>query len=188
MTRKVAWVLSTLVFLALTAPGFVPGQDEKELPAWEPAEEQLEQLAGESKFDDWAVRPPLDFPHKIAKKPKETITTWGKEAEGFVSVIQANIAAGDDVTLERAFDAYVATLKARFQNFKQNPSDYGRINGKKFIRVRFSAEGFPGISGRGYGFIYTTFDGKTPIAFAGYGTATTIKTMEASVLTFRILK
>lgn len=102
-------------------------------------------------------------------------------------MIQAHVDAGQ-TTLEQGLERYLATLKGRFRNLSHTPFERGLVNGKTFIRTRFSAEGLPGVSGKGCGFVYWTFDAKTPFGMTGFGTETTIEDLEASALTFRILE
>lgn len=162
------------------------GQDPGKLPTWAPAEARLKQLGAEEKFEGWAIRGPQGYPHRTKKDDRETRTTWVKQGAGGLTVNQANNPA-EPITLEQGLDRIVTLMKGRFKNVNHTPFERGTIDGKIFIRTRFSGEGLPGVDGRGFGFVYTTFDAKTPIVITGFGTEKAIEDLESSALSLKVL-
>lgn len=171
----------------LSTPRLAPCQETGALPTWEPSGARSKRLAAESKFDGWTIRPPQGHPHRTNKAANETRTAWAKQPEGAIIVIQAHVDLGQ-TTLEQGLERYLSTLKGRLKKFGHTPFERGLINGKTFMRTRFSAEGLPGVSGKGYGFAYVTLDTKTPFSVTGFGTEASIQDLEASALTFRALE
>ncbi|CAN5886216.1 hypothetical protein BH23PLA1_BH23PLA1_19570 [soil metagenome] len=180
-------LLTTLGLFAasIPLPSYCQQGQGGELPEWQPDEARVQQLADETRFEGWAIRPPRDYQHRVTPDANEKRYLWAKQGEGALVVIEANVPAGQ-VTPEKALEAYLNMLKSRARNLNQSPFERGLVNGKVFLRTRFSAEGLPGVPGSGFGFVYQTMEGNKPMVITGSGTRATIENIEAAALTIRI--
>jgi len=184
--RKFVAILGMLSFCVLTLPQIARCQEAGKPPTWQPDEARSKRLAAAAKFEGWSIRPLSGYENRTKKDARETRTTWVKQDQGAMSVIQA-LNPADKITLEQGLDRVVELMKQRWRNVELTPYERGVIDGKTFVRTRYSAEGLPGVAGRGFGFVYATYDAKTPFVITGFGTEKTIEDVEASALTFRIL-
>ncbi len=184
--RKIVAILAALSPCVLAFPQIAPGQEPGKPPTWGPDEARSKRLAAEMKFEGWSIRPLAGYEHRTKKDDRETRTTWIKPEQGGMTVNQT-LNPADQITLEQGLDRVVNLMKQRFRNVELTPYERGMIEGKTFVRTRYSAENLPGVAGRGFGFVYATYDAKTPFVITGFGTEKTIEDLEASALTFKIL-
>jgi hypothetical protein len=162
------------------------GQEKGNLRVWSPNPNLLEQLAPESKSESWSIRPPAGYASRVTRADNETRTIWAGKGGAIVVTVASVPASGK--TPDQALHDALELLKGRSRNFAQTDVESGLVNGKTFYRARYSADALPGLDSRGFGFLYLTFESKTPIVISGVGSNARIETIEASAQTFRDLK
>jgi hypothetical protein len=179
--------LCGFALLFLGATGIARSQQAQPLPVWQPTEAQANEFGAEFKGKGWAIKPPKGFPNKVTDRPDQTTTTWAKSGGGIGGGIVVVAAHGQATrSLDAGVENLAKLLGSRYKNFKAAPTEHGQIDGKTFARSRFVFEGNPAVPGTSYGFVYLTYDGKTPYAVTGFGSAANIEMIEASALTFRL--
>jgi hypothetical protein len=184
--QRVSIVVCTLVL----APAIAFSQATKAVPKWDPTPALINNLDTEFKSDGWSIRPPKNMPHRVVNSQNEVRTTWAAQGGGIVvtKVVTKSGNDGRQADLDAAAKAMAKLLEGRAKNMQTNPTEQGTIHGRRVSRIRYSAEGLPGISGRGFGFIYVATEGKTLIAINGFGTTDNILNLEASAQTIDIAK
>ena len=166
------------------------------LAAWSPKPGLSAQLASEKALFGWAIRPPKGFvatqkqdngnqvyifqgdPRQDRSAPMLWIIMGGRRQEDTNK-------PQDEVLL----DMYLIQLHQNRDNWKATPTEYGTIQGRKFIRSRWSAtEKIDDITRHLHGIVYITILNNAYIAVtlldSDPGAKTTMDLMESSALTF----
>lgn len=171
----------------LAGAGAGRGQDAGGLPVWEPDAARLKRLAAEVNNQTWTIRPPTGYDRHAMDAANESRVVWSRPKEGSIIVSRAQAAANYGGT-DQMLDRYLASLRGKARGLQTTPTERGRIQGKQFVRIRFSAEGLAGMNGPIYGFVYLTVDGERPLGIMGAGTSVNIEDLEAAALTLHLLK
>lgn len=207
--RYRAFVSLLLTGLTLTAvaqtqyhPLEVGRQPEKarpksaKLPVWSAKPGSSARLAPEKPLFGWALRPPRDFVSTQKSDSGNQIFIFQGDprpdnSAPIMWVITGDMrrAEGSKPQEEVLMDLYMIQLHQNRDNWKATPAQYGSIQGRKFIRRRWSAtETNDGVTRHVRGMVYLTLAGKKYAAVtlqdAEPGAKSTLDLMETSVFSF----
>ena len=167
------------------------------LTAWTAKPGTTTRLDSEKSLFGWSIRPPRGFVSTQRSENLNQIFIFQGDLRPdgtypALWIILGDVRQGDPKQSkdEVVMDQYAIELHKNRTDWKATPTQYGSIQGRKFLRRRWSAaQTIDGVSRRMHGTIYVTLFGTKFAALtiqdADPGAASTIGLMETSALTFR---
>ena len=166
------------------------------LAVWSAKPGSSARLASEKLLFGWSIRPPKGFvsTQKSDSGNQVFIFQGDPRPDGSAPILwvitgDRRSAPGKKPQDEVIMDVYLIQLHQNRSNWKTTPTEFGSIQGRKFIRRRWSAtEETGGGARRVRGTVYLTLLGAKYAAVtmqdADPGASSTLSLMEASMLTF----
>jgi hypothetical protein len=189
-------VAAFVISLSLgTECGSQAGEKPGALPAWVPDKALLTKLAPYTTVAGYQVRPPkgYDAIEPPPAPPGGKYFGWAGARRADKSSPSLTVAVATPppevatkATLEQFLDSMLNGVKIRRTNWKQTAVERGQVNGRTFLRARWSGT----IKDwKMHGFMYVTRDGDTFIAVSSQDVephhTEALKLAEAAALTFK---
>ena len=176
ITKNSKGLLVGILCLWLTAPGMAQSK-KGALPSWSPNPRMLRRLSSPVKLSFGQIRPPkgYEFRHKTQTDGGQDYAWLGASNEDatrpYLMVLTLIPPAGDKnhYTLAQMLNKSVQNLRQRRDEWKQGPTETGRINGAIFARVWWSAHDVKRDAPE-HGFIYVTQQGNHFLQLSSLGT------------------
>lgn len=163
---------------------------------WVPSSSLVSTLSPSARYGSFRLRAPKGYvaQKQTARAAGEGFAWTGPErTEGpraflLVGIVPVPPKEAVKYTAEKALDRFLAAIEKRRQGWKRSAVERGKINGRAFVRARWSGKDTEtGAAMRGFN--YVSYDGKTVIQIASQDAdphaAGSLKTTEAAALTFR---
>ncbi|GIW89191.1 MAG: hypothetical protein KatS3mg108_3515 [Isosphaeraceae bacterium] len=165
-------------------------QQPTDLPEWTYPDADLSKLAVEYRTQDWTVRPPLDSEYRRKETQNEIQVSWtikrGSEVVADLSVITLALRS-DRNKAESVVNTLLNRLRrgAKGKTLEAEPPEHGKLNGNRFVRVRYRVRDKDGAESEG--FLYVTDDTLHITALGGFASPEWNQAIQSALFTFDVI-